>query len=466
VFTKLRVIFMDQDGNKTDQVYKLSLSTSVQDMRELVKTITKEEEDNEYSFFHGPTEIRKTLAEVVIENKEVTGEKDIVVTYQPDSILRVRPVTRISTSLEGHKGAILDVAFSPNGRDLASASGDTTVRFWDFTTESPNGVCNGHKNWVLVVSWSPDGLRLASGDMDGVIYIWDPSDLKAEGRRLSGHKKFITGLAWEPLHLNKECSKMVSSSKDFSVRIWDTKLERCIHALTMHSSCVTRVVWSGEGFIYSSSEDRTIKMWDGKGKYQKDLNGHSHWVNCLSLNFAYALRTGYWDHTLTELTDRDQMQASALKKYNELKRKAEELMVSGSDDCSLIIWKPSLTDKPIKKLLGHQKPVNHVQFSPNGKLIVSASFDKSLRLWNTEGEQMAVFRGHVEAVYMVCWSLDSRMFVSGSKDSTMKVWDCKLKKLMFDLPGHADEVYALDWSPDGAKVASGSKDQMLRIWQN
>jgi hypothetical protein len=89
VFTKLRVIFMDQDGNKTDQVYKLSLSTSVQDMRELVKTITKEEEDNEYSFFHGPTEIRKTLAEVVIENKEVTGEKDIVVTYQPIAFLEL-----------------------------------------------------------------------------------------------------------------------------------------------------------------------------------------------------------------------------------------------------------------------------------------------------------------------------------------------------------------------------------------
>lgn len=130
------------------------------------------------------------------------------------------------------------------------------------------------------------------------------------------------------------------------------------------------------------------------------------------------------------------------------------------------MWKPALSAKPYKKLLGHQKAVNHIQFSPNGKLIVSASFDKSLRLWNMEGEQMAVFRGHVEAVYMVCWSLDSRMFVSGSKDSTMKVWDCKLRKLMFDLPGHADEVYALDWSPDGGKVASGSKDRVLRIWQN
>jgi ribosome assembly protein 4 len=245
---------------------------------------------------------------VVIENPNVTGEEDVIINYQPDSLLKVRPVTRISSSLEGHKEAILDVAFSPNGRDLASASGDLTVRFWDILTETPIGTCTGHKNWVLVASWSPDGLRLATGDNDGVIFLWDPSNVKAEGRKLVGHKKFISGLAWEPLHLNKDCSKLVSSSKDGALKIWDTKAERCLHSLMMHTMCVTRVVWSGEGFIYSSSEDRTIKMWDGKGKYQKDLLGHSHWVNCLSLNFAHALRTGYWDHTLVELTDRDEMQ--------------------------------------------------------------------------------------------------------------------------------------------------------------
>lgn len=245
---------------------------------------------------------------MVIENRDITGEEDILINYQPDSMLRVRPVTRISSSLEGHKEAILDVAFSPNGKDLASASGDTTVRLWDILTETPIATLQGHKNWVLVVSWSPDGLRLATGDVDGVIYLWDPTNPKAEGRKLFGHKKYISGLSWEPLHLNKECSKMVSSSKDGSARIWDTKTERCLHALMMHTACVTKVVWSGEGFIYTSSEDRTIKMWDGNGKYQKDLNGHAHWVNCLALNFAQALRTGYWNHTLTEESDRSVMQ--------------------------------------------------------------------------------------------------------------------------------------------------------------
>lgn len=78
---------------------------------------------------------------------------------------------------------------------------------------------------------------------------------------------------------------------------------------------------------------------------------------------------------------------------------------------------------------------------------------------------MASLRGHVEAVYQVCWSSDSRLLVSASKDSTLKVWDMHTKKMKVDLPGHSDEVYWVDWSPDGSRVASGSKDCTLKIWR-
>jgi len=94
-----------------------------------------------------------------------------LINYLPQSTFRVRPVTRISSSLEGHKDSILDVAFSPNGKDLVSGSGDKTLRFWDISTETPIGVCEGHTSWVLIVSWSPDGLRLASGDNNGIFIV-------------------------------------------------------------------------------------------------------------------------------------------------------------------------------------------------------------------------------------------------------------------------------------------------------
>jgi len=72
----------------------------------------------------------------------------------------------------------------------------------------------------------------------------------------------------------------------------------------------------------------------------------------------------------------------------------------------------------------------------------------------------------VAAVYQCSFSPDSRLLVSASKDTTLKVWDVRTKKLHTDLPGHLDEVFAVDWSPDGFRVGSGGKDKAVRLWRH
>lgn len=103
--------------------------------------------------------------------------------------------------------------------------------------------------------------------------------------------------------------------------------------------------------------------------------------------------------------------------------------MSGSDDFTLFLWEPEKSSKPLARMTGHQQLVNDVKFSPDTRIIASASFDKSIKLWDgSTGGFITTLRGHVQAVYMVSWSADSRLLVSGSADSTLK---CKISLANF-----------------------------------
>lgn len=148
------------------------------------------------------------------ESKYNGGEVVIPLTYKPEAMFRIRPITRASSTLEGHSEAVLNVSFSPDGKQLASASGDTTVRIWDLMTETPLYTCTGHKHWVLLVSFSPDCSKIASGSMDHNVFIWNAETGEQVGNTLKGHKNFITSLTWEPMVSNYESRRMATSSKD------------------------------------------------------------------------------------------------------------------------------------------------------------------------------------------------------------------------------------------------------------
>ena len=169
----------------------------------------------------------------------------------------------------------------------------------------------------------------------------------------------------------------------------------------------------------------------------------------MSLNTEFCLRTGCFDEKNNTFSNKDEMHKYSLERYNKLKSNLTqstdttkfERIVSGSDDCSLMLWDPINSTAPLMRMTGHQGLINHVQFSPDTIYLASASFDKSIRIWNGQsGKYLYTLRGHVGPIYQIAWSPDSRLLLSGCKDSTLKVWNVKVKKLMFDLPGHADEV--------------------------
>lgn len=335
-------------------------------------------------------DIANDLWTSVLKPGHKTTEDVLTLVYTPQAVFRVRAVSRCSAAIAGHGEAILATQFSPaSSARMVTGSGDGTARIWDCDTETPMYTLKGHKSWVLAVGWSPDAKYIATGSMDNTVRLWDPKTGKALGDAMKGHTKWVTNIAWEPFHLQSDPAtghRFASSSKDQTIRVWNAALRRVEMTLSGHSASVTCVKWGGAGWIYSASQDKTIKIWDSKvGRMLHSLNAHAHWVNHLALSTDFVLRTAYHDHTgKPPVTDEEKV-ANAKERYEKAATIGGELverLVTASDDFTMYLWEPTKSTKPVARLLGHQKLVNHVTFSPDGRLIASASFDNHVKLWN------------------------------------------------------------------------------------
>uniref|UniRef100_A0A915BX92 NLE domain-containing protein n=1 Tax=Parascaris univalens TaxID=6257 RepID=A0A915BX92_PARUN len=463
-------LFSEEGTELSDAPIVVALSTNARQLQALCNKLLGNSDDPIPVSFRlkNGVEIRGSIADSVPQDK-LNVEKNIELVYYPEAVFRVRPVTRCTSSLPGHGEPVISIQFSPDGKGLASGSGDCTVRFWDVDTELPLRTCKAHTSWVLCIAWSPDARKLASACKNGEICLWNAHTGAQIGRKLTGHKQWINQLAWQPFHQDPISRFLASAGKDGMIRIWDTVSYTVVRTLSSHTASVTSIRWGGEGLIYSGSQDRTVKVWRAEdGVLCRTLTGHAHWVNTLALNVEYALRTSCFDpgNQCIAPDQIEECRKTAQLRYEKAKGASGEILVSGSDDFTLYLWRPTTEKKPVARMTGHQQLINQVVFSPDARYIASASFDKSIKLWcGRTGAFIDTLRGHVQAVYQIAWSADSRLLVSGSADSTLKVWDMRKRGISEDLPGHGDEVYAVDWSPDGERVASGGKDKVLKLWR-
>eukprot|EP00163_Fabomonas_tropica_P006174 TRINITY_DN15773_c0_g1_i1.p1 TRINITY_DN15773_c0_g1~~TRINITY_DN15773_c0_g1_i1.p1 ORF type:complete len:470 (+),score=55.63 TRINITY_DN15773_c0_g1_i1:150-1412(+) len=377
------IIQFENESGETGDLPQVEIPTDTTpaQLNDAINVMLENREKTPYTFFVEEKEVAITLGDTLPQG--ISGEKVVRVVYQEQALFKVRPVTRCTSTLPGHTEAVISVSFSPNGKILCSGSGDATIRIWDLETETPKHTMKGHTSWVLCMSFAPNGKLIASGGMDKTVRIWDPINGKPVGRPLQGHKKWITSISWEPQHLNKSCNRLVSSSKDASARIWNLSTGRCEATIHSHKNSIQAVKWGGEGLIYTASQDRDIYVWAPDGRCVRQLRRvHAHWVTSLALNTDYVLRTGAVDHTGKEYDNEDEAQAAALARYNKAKGSGPEILVSGSDDHTACMWSPSTSKDVVKRLTGHQAPINSVTYSPDGRLVATASFDKSVKVWN------------------------------------------------------------------------------------
>ena len=170
------------------------------------------------------------------------------------------------------------VAWSPDGKRIASGARDDTVQVWDATTGGNEYTYSGHSGSVNSVAWSPDGKRIASGAWDKTVQVWDTTTGGNE-YTYSGHSDFVNSVAWSP-----DGKRIASASDDKTVQVWDATTGGNEYTYSGHSGDVNSVAWSPDGKrIASGGLDKTVQVWDATtGGNAYTYSGHSDLVNSVA----------------------------------------------------------------------------------------------------------------------------------------------------------------------------------------
>jgi WD40 repeat protein len=375
-------------------------------------------------------------------------------------------------TLKGHLGFVTSVAFSPDGKQLATGNTDYTMKLWEADTGrlvrtfddlglapgcvafSPDGkqlaccgssydpktrsvghfeiklldmasgrevhTLQGHTSDVRRIAFSPDGLRLASaGGEDRTVKVWDVQAGR-EVYSLRGHEGPICGVAFSP-----DSTRLASAGWDATVKVWDVPSGREVHTLRGHSGPVAGVAFSPNGLcLASASWDFTVKLWDPQtGREIHTCRGHTGVVHGVSFS-------------------------------PDGKR-----LASASDDQTLRVWDVA-DGRQVASLRGGG--FSCVAFSPDGKRLASATLGSSVKIWDAAaGQEPLQLRAHTEAVASVVFSRDGGRLATAGGDRLVKVWDAPTGRELLSWKGNSK---VLAFSPDGTRLAGAGFEPAVKVW--
>ncbi|HEX2570079.1 MAG TPA: protein kinase [Polyangia bacterium] len=363
--------------------------------------------------------------------------------------------------LDWHRGTIETLGFSPDGQLLAVAGSDALVWLWNRGTEEGRTL-SGHRATIYQVAFSPDGRFLASSGDDKTTRLWP---IERQGvRLLRGHESgVIDTIAFSP-----GGERVATGSRDGTARLWDSATGRCQRVLNGKGGGVSIVAFSPDGRqLASGSWDGHVRLWDTDGGGERVLQRHGGGVSALAFSpdgrlFASAGEDGtvsWWDreHKLAR-------SPTALKggvRSLAFSPDGQRLAVAGEEH-TLYVW--SVGAGTGQRLIGHEDAIFSVAFSHDGRFLASAGRDRAVYLWELSSGQGRRIGQHAGPVRTVLFSADDSFLLSGGDDGRIWLWPRGTGPGR-ELAAQPHQVRDLILSPGGDLVAAGSPDGTVRLWQ-
>ncbi|MTE21502.1 WD40 repeat domain-containing protein [Streptomyces sp. TRM43335] len=356
------------------------------------------------------------------------------------------------------------VAFSPDSTRVATAGRDRVVRIWNAVTGEPELLLGGAGDIGRQVAWSPDGQHIAATFKDRVVRVWEVPGGGSPVRELRGHGDDVWGVAWSP-----DGSRLATASHDQTVIVWDRETGSAAVTLTGHTDFVEGIAWAPDGrSLATGSGDHTVRVWDANtGGLRLLVRGHTDYV----WNLAWSpdgrmLASASSDRTVRVVSSADAKVPAVLRGHTDTVwgvawAPSGTQLATGSTDGTGIVW--DLRPRGAETVLadGHDGPVNQAAWSTDGSRIATASDDGTVRVWGANSGAPA---GPVtvlgERVWSVAWSPHGDRLTLGTNDGLFRVVD-EHGGTLFEQRGEAVEGVA--WSPDGRRIATGGHDGTVRV---
>ncbi|MBI3186125.1 MAG: serine/threonine protein kinase [Myxococcales bacterium] len=410
-------------------------------------------------------------------------------------------------TLQGHGARVHFAWFSADGRRCLTGGEDKTARVWEVATGAQVSVFRGHAQAVFAGGFSPDGKLAVTAGEDLTVAVWNSEDGQPLFAPFSPHRRKVLHLRLSPdgrwlVTASEDGTAAVASLADGKVRhylresgqvlmarfspdgrriatvggegrihLWDTQSGRHLAALAGHVDTVGFVSFDPEGSrLASAGYDGTARLWDARWTPYLFRQEHADEPasGCLSGDgglaaISSAREVKLWNTRSGELLaahDRSALSARMLP-WVALGPDGSLLAVGNGEVAEL---RDSRTFELRRSLRGHERPLVHGAFSPDGSRLATTSLDGTARLWDVESGALLFEMKHPGPAILVSFSRDGRRLATGCVDRVARVWDAASGQLVAELRGHEQTVNHASFSADGERLLTSSDDKTARVW--